>query len=66
MQNIYLPTLEKLKTSNDAGERSDLVEVYCQVLEHKWYLSERARRDVGHQAAVEDFVKNAQGDERGE
>jgi hypothetical protein len=31
-------------------------EVYCQVLEHKWYLSERAGRDVGHDAAVDDLL----------
>ena len=34
------------------------VELYCQVLEHKWYLSEIAKRDVGHGAATEDFVTN--------
>jgi hypothetical protein len=32
-------------------------ELYCQVLEHKWYLSEQARHDVGHQMAVDDFVR---------
>jgi hypothetical protein len=32
-------------------------ELYCQVLEHKWYLSEQARQDVGHQAATEDFIR---------
>jgi hypothetical protein len=37
--------------------RADPIELYCQILEHKWYLSERARQDVGHQAAVEDYIK---------
>jgi hypothetical protein len=36
-----------------------LAELYCQVLEHKWYLSERAQRDVGHQAAIDDYLKGA-------
>jgi hypothetical protein len=36
---------------------SEPTELYCQVLEHKWFLSERARRDVGHQAAAEDYLR---------
>jgi hypothetical protein len=36
---------------------TDINELYCQVLEHKWYLSEIAQHDVGHQAAVTDFIQ---------
>jgi hypothetical protein len=36
----------------------DPAELYCQALEHKWYLSERARRDVGLEVAVEDYLKS--------
>jgi hypothetical protein len=61
LQHIYLPTVEQLKplitTKNHTELNTDPVELYCQVLEHKWYLSEAARHDVGHQTAVEDFVK---------
>lgn len=32
-------------------------EAYCQVLEHKWLLSERAQQDVGFEAAVEDMIE---------
>lgn len=49
------------------GRGGDAAEVYCQMLEHKWYLSERAKRDVGHERAIEDLVKRAspgQGTER--
>ena len=55
-QNIYEPTIQKLKPSikPDMGE----AELYCQVLEHKWYLSEQAQRDVGHEFATEDYLKN--------
>jgi tRNA A-37 threonylcarbamoyl transferase component Bud32 len=35
----------------------DLVELYCEVLEHKWYLSERAQRDVGLEPALEDYLR---------
>jgi hypothetical protein len=33
-------------------------EVWPQVLEHKWYLSERLGRDVGLKAAALDYFKN--------
>jgi len=36
-------------------------EVYCQLLEHKWYLSERAGHDVGHDAASLDLLARAAG-----
>jgi hypothetical protein len=61
LEHTYKPVVEQLKPliKNKTHPRfnRDLVELYCQILEHKWYLSERARRDVGHQAAVEDFIK---------
>jgi hypothetical protein len=61
LQNIYLPITGRLvQMKADLGNASDkdLAELYCQLLEHKWYLSERARRDVGHQAATDDFLEN--------
>lgn len=61
LQNIYLPTIDCLKpliaSKNEVETNTDPVELYCQVLEHKWYLSEAARHDVGHRTATEDFVK---------
>jgi hypothetical protein len=35
----------------------DPAELYCQVLEHKWFLSERAQRDVGMEKAMADYVE---------
>jgi hypothetical protein len=35
---------------------SDVPELYCQVLEHKWYLSEREHHDVGLERALEDYL----------
>lgn len=55
LENIYQPTIDRLKVLVD--QNADPAELYCQVLEHKWYLSEKAHRDVGHQAAVEDFIR---------
>ena len=39
-----------------APER-DIVQAYCDVLEHKWLLSEAAGRDVGLEAAIESYLK---------
>ncbi len=61
LQHIYKPVIEQLKPLLDDRPGNEInpdpIELYCQILEHKWYLSERAHHDVGHQAAVEDFVK---------
>lgn len=35
----------------------DPAELYCQVLEHKWFLSEHAKRDVGLAVAMADYVE---------
>jgi hypothetical protein len=55
LDKIYQPVIERLKALVD--EHTTPAELYCQLLEHKWYLSERAQHDVGHSAAVEDFLK---------
>jgi hypothetical protein len=56
LKNVYEPVLEQLNPL--INEHTDGAELYCQVLEHKWYLSENAHRDVGHQSAAEDYLKN--------
>jgi len=53
--NVYQPTISRLQPL--IKKDMNLAELYCQVLEHKWYLSEKARHDVGHTAAVEDYVQ---------
>jgi hypothetical protein len=54
----YLPAIQKLVPFAPPGD--DPAELYCQVLEHKWYLSESERRDVGLEHAIADFVKRYQ------
>lgn len=56
LSTIYEPTIEKLSPRVRAD--IDTAELYCQILEHKWYLSERAQRDVGHLTAIEDYLAN--------
>lgn len=54
LTDSWEPALRRLgplvKTEADASE------LYCQVLEHKWFLSEAARADVGLDAALDDYL----------
>ncbi|MFQ5492051.1 MAG: DUF4032 domain-containing protein, partial [Phycisphaerae bacterium] len=50
----YLPAVGRLTPL--AKQDADATELYCQLLEHKWYLSEQAQHDVGHAVALQDFV----------
>ena len=59
LENVFRPVAARLKPL--VGESDSLPELYCQVLEHKWFLSERMQHDVGHQAAVEDYLRNIAG-----
>ena len=54
LRDVFEPTLARLKASI-APER-DVVQAYCDVLEHKWLLSEAAGRDVGLQAATQSYL----------
>ena len=60
LEHVYKPVIERLRPLIDSNAHPkfnvDPIELYCQILEHKWYLSERAQHDIGHQAAVEDFI----------
>jgi len=56
LEQMYRPTTQRLREA--LGQRDDETELYCQVLEHKWYLSERAKKDVGHKVALGDYIKN--------
>jgi hypothetical protein len=56
LHDFYKPVIDILQPHLESS--ADPSELYCQVLEHKWYLSEAAQHDVGHQAAVEDYLRN--------
>jgi len=56
MEHFYRPTIEQL--GSQVPSQMSPAELYCQVLEHKWYLSEKARQDVGHQAATQDYIQS--------
>jgi hypothetical protein len=65
LEHVYKPVIEQLKPILSGQQNPELkedpVELYCQILEHKWYLSERAQHDVGHQVAADDFISQFSG-----
>jgi hypothetical protein len=61
LEHVYEPAINKLGPLLEHKKNLDLgispAELYCQLLEHKWYLSEQEQQDVGHQAAIDDYMK---------
>ncbi|MCA9513342.1 MAG: DUF4032 domain-containing protein [Myxococcales bacterium] len=53
LESLYTPSVRALRA---AGGEVEPPERYCQLLEHKWLLSEVAGRDVGHEAALADLL----------
>ena len=54
LRDVYRPTLARI-SATVAPDR-DLVQAYCDVLEEKWFLSERAGRDIGLSDAIDAYV----------
>lgn len=54
LEERFHPTIQQLQPVVGTTEVSEL---YCQVLEHKWFLSEREKKDVGLQRALEDYME---------
>ena len=57
-----LPLADRVLRAVDRGRAADLrgkrepAELFHEILEHRWFLSEAARRDVGMPAAVASYV----------
>ncbi|HSO28266.1 MAG TPA: DUF4032 domain-containing protein [Candidatus Sulfomarinibacteraceae bacterium] len=51
---VYEPALVRLGAV--VGPGGDAVQAYCDVLETKWLRSEKERRDIGLQAAIDAYV----------
>ncbi len=51
---VLRPYLARLRPAIDPGR--DPLQAYCDLLEHKWLLSERARLDIGMEAAFESYL----------
>ncbi len=55
LAEVYRPTIARLVAV--VGPDRDIIQSYCDVLEHKWLLSERAGRDVGLEAALRSYLE---------
>jgi hypothetical protein len=51
---VYEPILEAIP--EHLRSRLDAAEIFHEILEHRWFLSEKAGRDVGTRAAAADYV----------
>jgi hypothetical protein len=54
LAEVFEPTIAAIPA--DLRGKLDPVEVYHQVLEHRWFLSEKAGRDVGMKEAVRSYI----------
>ncbi len=56
-----LPTNEQIVLKDLTGlkfKKNEAAYLYKRLLEHKWHLSEKLKRDVGMRVAAIDFVEN--------
>ena len=54
LREVYEPSIRQIAAVIDPGR--DVVQAYCDLLEHKWLLSERAGTDVGMAAAMDSYL----------
>jgi hypothetical protein len=54
MAEIYEPIVEAIP--EHLRSRLDPIQVFHEILEHRWFLSEKAGRDVGTTAAAADYI----------
>jgi hypothetical protein len=56
LEEVYDPVIAAIPA--DLRGRLSPAEVFSEVLEHRWYLSEAAGRDVGTTTATKDYIKH--------
>jgi len=56
LSNVYEPVM--LSVPRDLSGKLEPAEVFHQVLEHRWYISENAGQDISLSEAVDSYVKN--------
>jgi hypothetical protein len=54
LREVYQPVMEMIPPH--LHSRLDQAEIFHEILEHRWFLSEAAGRDVGTTAAAEDYI----------
>jgi Domain of unknown function (DUF4032) len=55
LRDVYRPTALRLTPA--IGPARDVVQAYCDVLAHKWFLSEQAGRDIGFERAIVSYLE---------
>lgn len=56
VRDVFRPTVRAVP--RELRGAMDTAQLYHELLEHRWYMSERAQRDVGLDATIEDYVQN--------
>ncbi|MEU6540380.1 DUF4032 domain-containing protein [Streptomyces sp. NPDC047000] len=56
VRDVFRPTVRAVPP--ELRGPMDPAEIYHQLLEHRWYLSERAQHDIGLDTAVADYIAN--------
>ncbi|MEV7681368.1 DUF4032 domain-containing protein [Streptomyces sp. NPDC088341] len=54
VRDVFRPTVRAVPL--ELRGEMDAAQIYHEVLEHRWYLSERAGRDVGLETTIEDYI----------
>ncbi|WP_413805405.1 DUF4032 domain-containing protein [Streptomyces sp. OE57] len=55
VRDVFRPTVRTVP--KELRGATDTAQIYYELLEHRWLLSERAGRDVGLDATVEDYIR---------
>ncbi|MFI6350352.1 DUF4032 domain-containing protein [Streptomyces sp. NPDC050560] len=55
VREVFRPTVRTVST--EIRRAMDPAELYHELLEHRWYLSQRAQHDVGLDAAAQDYLR---------
>ncbi|MEU5926681.1 DUF4032 domain-containing protein [Streptomyces antimycoticus] len=55
VRDVFRPTVRAVP--EELRGVTDTAQIYYELLEHRWLLSERARRDVGLDVTVEDYIR---------
>ncbi|MER5474343.1 DUF4032 domain-containing protein [Streptomyces sp. NPDC002685] len=56
VRDVFRPTVRAVPP--DLRGSMEAAELYHELLEHRWFLSERAQHDIGLDTAVEDYIAN--------
>ncbi len=60
VRDVFRPTVRTVP--KELRGVTDTAQIYYELLEHRWLLSERAGRDVGLEATVEDYIRTVLAD----